>query len=33
MIPDLTEPDEELRKRLEYRADNLMDAAEYILSC
>ena len=31
MIPDLTEPDEELMKRIEYRADNLMAAAEYVM--
>ena len=31
MIPDLTEPDEELRKYIEYRADNLMKAAEYVM--
>lgn len=30
MIPDLTEPDEELKKLLVYRADDLLDAAEYI---
>ena len=31
MIPDLTEPDDELRKHIEYRADNLMAAAEYVM--
>ena len=30
MVPDLTEPDEELMKLLDYRADNLLDAAEFI---
>ena len=30
MIPDLTEPDEELKKLLTFRADNLMAAAKYI---
>ena len=32
MIPDLTEPDEELSGLIDYRADNLMKAAEYILN-
>ncbi|SNU04866.1 haloacid dehalogenase superfamily, subfamily IA, variant 3 with third motif having DD or ED [Lachnospiraceae bacterium] len=31
MIPDLTEPDEELKKIIEYRADDMIEAAEYIL--
>ena len=30
MVPDLTEPDDELRKLIVYRADDLLDAAEYI---
>jgi DNA helicase-2/ATP-dependent DNA helicase PcrA len=32
MIPDLTEPDEELMKHIVLRADNLMEAAEFMLS-
>ena len=31
MIPDLTEPDEELMQLIDYRADDLMKAAEYIV--
>ena len=31
MIPDLTEPDYELSKYIEYRADDLMAAAEFII--
>lgn len=31
MIPDITEPDEELKKIIEYRADDMMEAAEYII--
>ena len=31
MIPDLTEPDEELMRLIDYRADDLMKAAEYIV--
>lgn len=31
MIPDLTEPDEELMSHLVYRADDLLDAAGYII--
>ena len=31
MVPDLTEPDEELMKHIEFRADNILKAAEYIL--
>ena len=31
MIPDLTEPDEELMRLIDYRADDLMRAAEYIV--
>ena len=30
MVPDLSEPDEELRRLIVYRADDLLDAAEYI---
>ena len=30
MVPDLTEPDEELKELIVYRADDLLDAAEYI---
>ncbi|SEG10936.1 haloacid dehalogenase superfamily, subfamily IA, variant 3 with third motif having DD or ED/haloacid dehalogenase superfamily, subfamily IA, variant 1 with third motif having Dx(3-4)D or Dx(3-4)E [Eubacterium ruminantium] len=32
MVPDLTEPDNDIMKYIEFRADNLMDAAEYILN-
>ena len=32
MVPDLTEPDTELMKYIEYRADDLMKAAEYIIT-
>ncbi len=32
MVPDLTEPDEELKKYISFRADNLLDAAEYMLA-
>ncbi len=32
MVPDLTEPDEELMKILDHRADNLMEAARFITS-
>lgn len=31
MIPDITEPDGELKKIIEYRADDMMEAAEYII--
>ena len=31
MIPDLTEPDEELMQLIDYRVDDLMRAAEYIV--
>ena len=30
MVPDLTEPDDELKKHIAYRADDLLDAAKYI---
>ena len=32
MVPDLTEPDEELMTILDHRADNLLEAARYIIS-
>ena len=31
MVPDITEPDESLKKYYEYRADDLYKAAEYII--
>ena len=31
MVPDITEPDGEIGRLIEYRADNLEDAARYIL--
>ena len=32
MVPDLTQPDDELSSLIEYKADTLLDAARYILS-
>ena len=31
MVPDLTEPDEDLEKVLEYKAADILEAAGYII--
>ena len=32
MVPDITDPDRKLSEILEYRADNLLGAADYVIA-